>query len=228
MAHPKNFYRTMAPLEPVEDVSARSYRRGVYRNGAKRLFDFTVVLLSAPFLVPLVLFMAFLVKCGGGDAFYRSTRVGRHGRSFSMLKLCTMVPNADEVLAAHLAARPEAAQEWEIYQKLKDDPRITPLGHFLRRTSFDELPQLWNVLVGDMSLVGPRPMMPDQRDMYPGHDYYELRPGVTGTWQVSDRNTATFADRARFDKEYSEDLSFTGDLSLIMKTVRVVFKGTGY
>src|SRR5690606_30267059 len=126
-----------------------------------------------------------------------------------------------------LATNPEAKAEWELTQKLKNDPRITRFGHFLRKTSLDELPQLWNVLRGDMSIVGPRPMMLEQAQLYPGADYYHLRLGVTGLWQISDRNNSTFAARATFDARYAAELSLKGDISIIARTVGVVLRCTG-
>jgi lipopolysaccharide/colanic/teichoic acid biosynthesis glycosyltransferase len=145
-----------------------------------------------------------------------------------MLKLRTMVPDADRMLEQFLDRNPEARLEWNSTQKLKADPRITPVGRLLRKTSMDELPQLWNVLIGDMSLVGPRPMMPSQRSLYSGVAYYALRPGITGPWQVSDRNEVEFSKRAEFDREYEEDISLLTDLGLLLATMRVVIKGTGY
>ncbi len=139
-----------------------------------------------------------------------------------------MVEDADIRLKEYLDANPEAKAEWELTQKLKNDPRITSTGHFMRKTSLDELPQLWNVLRGDMSMVGPRPMMLEQAQLYPGADYYHLRPGVTGLWQISDRNDSTFAARATFDAQYVAGLSFKGDISIIAKTVGVVLRCTGY
>ncbi|MFN6978425.1 MAG: sugar transferase, partial [Gemmobacter sp.] len=117
--------------------------------------------------------------------------------------------------------------EWDRTQKLRHDPRITPLGHLLRRSSLDELPQLWNVLTGDMSLIGPRPMMVDQKPLYPGRAYYALRPGISGPWQVSDRNATAFADRAGYDERYFRDLSLGTDLRLILATFGAVARGTG-
>jgi exopolysaccharide production protein ExoY len=139
-----------------------------------------------------------------------------------------MVCDAETRLAEHLARSPEAQAEWDHTQKLKCDPRITVFGNFLRKTSLDELPQLWNVLKGDMSLVGPRPMMAGQQGLYPGLAYYALRPGITGSWQVSDRNASSFAARADFDNAYEETLSFMGDLHILAATVGVVLRGTGY
>jgi lipopolysaccharide/colanic/teichoic acid biosynthesis glycosyltransferase len=138
-----------------------------------------------------------------------------------------MVMNADQKLEAHLAADPAARAEWDEMQKLRHDPRITRVGRLIRKSSLDELPQLLNVLMGDMSLVGPRPMMADQRALYPGRGYYDLRPGITGPWQVSERNATSFADRARFDDKYNQDLSLATDARILACTVKVVLRATG-
>ncbi len=203
-------------------------RKGRYRNGLKRVFDTLVILAAAPVVLPVVLILALLVARDGHNPFYWSLRVGRGGRSFRMLKLRTMVPDAHRLLEDYLADNPEARAEWEATQKLRRDPRITRFGRFLRKSSLDELPQLWNVLRGEMSLVGPRPMLPEQRPLYPGLAYYALRPGITGLWQVSDRNDSEFAKRADYDRQYDEKLSFGLDLAILFRTVAVVFRGTGY
>lgn len=203
-------------------------RRGLYRNVLKRFLDIVAILVSAPIVFPVVAMLALLVARDGNNPFFWSARVGKNGRTFYMLKLRTMVPGAEALLQRHLAADAEAKAEWTANQKLKLDPRITRFGRFLRKASLDELPQLWNVLKGDMSLIGPRPMLPDQRTLYPGLAYYALRPGMSGMWQVSDRNDSEFAKRADFDRQYDENLSFTMDVRLIAKTVGVVLKGTGY
>ncbi|WP_342069644.1 sugar transferase [Yoonia algicola] len=192
------------------------------------MFDFLCVIASAPFVVPLIGILALLVARDGGPAFYRQDRVGQNGRIYKIWKLRTMVVDADTKLQHYLSENPEAAAEWALTQKLKRDPRITKIGAFLRKCSIDELPQLWNVLIGDMSLVGPRPMLPEQQTMYVGLAYYSQRPGITGSWQVSERNECTFADRARFDTAYIADMSFANDLKLLLATVRVVVRGTGY
>ena len=179
-------------------------------------------------MLPIVALLALCVALDGGKPFYSQDRVGKGGRTYRIWKLRSMVHNADEVLEDHLAQDPALRAEWNSKQKLLNDPRITRLGHVLRKCSFDELPQLWNVLRGDMSLVGPRPMMVSQKPMYPGTDYYELRPGITGLWQISDRNGTTFADRARYDARYNENLSFMTDLKILFGTVRVVLHGTGH
>ncbi len=202
--------------------------RTPYRRFGKRLVDITLVMMAAPVVLLVVVGLALLVACDGGQPFYFQKRVGRNGRIYTMWKLRTMVADADERLEAHLEQHPAARHEWDSTQKLKTDPRITAFGRFLRKSSLDELPQLWNVLKGDMSLVGPRPMMPCQQEIYPGKDYYALRPGITGPWQVSSRNESTFADRARFDAFYSRNVSLQTDLRLILETVKVVLRATGY
>lgn len=199
-----------------------------YNDLFKRVFDIFLVILAAPIALLVVLVMAALVARDGASPFFSQRRVGRNGKVFNLLKIRTMVPDAQGRLAAYLDANPAARREWDSTQKLKDDIRITPVGAFLRKSSLDELPQLWNVLRGDMSIVGPRPMMEDQQRLYPGSAYYALRPGITGSWQVSDRNRSTFAARAKFDADYYHTLSFRTDLSILARTVSVVLRCTGY
>ena len=192
------------------------------------MLDIVFVLMAAPVVLPIVLILALLVARDGAAPFYLQDRVGRAGRVFRIWKLRTMVKDADARLEAHLAADPAARMEWDATQKLKDDPRITRLGRILRKSSLDELPQLWNVLKGDMSLVGPRPMMVSQRPLYGGRSYYALRPGVTGLWQISDRNECDFSARAGFDDIYERSVSLGTDLTVLARTVSVVVRGTGY
>ena len=144
-----------------------------------------------------------------------------------MWKLRTMVVDADARMAAHLAANPEAKAEWDRHQKLRADPRITRFGQFLRKSSLDELTQLFNVFVGDMAIVGPRPMMLNQQSLYPGMAYSLVRPGLTGLWQTTDRNQTSFEARADYDTVYVDTLSFGSDVRIILKTVKVVARGTG-
>lgn len=200
---------------------------GLYRTAVKRLLDILLVLLSAPFVVPLVIVLAVIVRRDGGPAFYSQPRVGRGGRIYTMWKLRSMVVDADALLEAHLTANASAHAEWDAMQKLRHDPRITRIGDILRRSSLDELPQLWNVFIGDMSLVGPRPMMPCQTPLYCGRAYFRLRPGITGPWQVSARNESRFDDRVAFDEAYDRDLSLVTDVWLILRTFRVVLRATG-
>lgn len=202
--------------------------RGVYRKIFKRAFDITAVVLAAPVIVPIVAGLAFAVRRDGGGAFYTQQRVGLDGRHFRLWKLRSMVSDADERMADYLAAHPKARLEWEQTQKLKADPRITSFGRFLRKSSLDELPQLWNVFRGEMSLVGPRPMMLNQQALYPGQAYYRLRPGITGYWQTSGRNDTTFESRADYDDAYDAELSLATDIKVLSRTVGVVMKCTGY
>lgn len=201
---------------------------GMYRGIFKRLMDITLVIIAAPIVALVVGLLAVCIAFDGANPFYSQSRVGYSGRIYKMWKLRSMVVDADEQLETYLASDSAARSEWDSTQKLKVDPRITRFGRILRKSSLDELPQLWNVLKGDMSLVGPRPMMPCQRAIYPGSAYYRLRPGITGPWQVSRRNESTFADRARFDTDYDRNLSLSGDIGLLVGTVRVVVRGTGY
>ena len=200
---------------------------GVYRDLFKRVLDVTAVILAAPVIVPVVGVLAVAVARDGGSPFYTQERVGRSGKIFRMWKLRSMVRDADAQMAALLANDPAARAEWDATQKLRNDPRITKLGQFLRRSSLDEVPQLWNVLIGDMSLVGPRPMMVSQQELYPGTAYYLLRPGITGYWQTAGRNRTTFRARAEYDTVYEEGLAFTTDMRILMLTIGVVVNGTG-
>ncbi|MDE9451646.1 sugar transferase [Aliiroseovarius sp. Z3] len=211
----QNFY--------VADSSVRPYR-----DRFKRLFDIAFVVAAAPIAIPLIGIMLLLAALDGGKPFYRQRRIGKDGRIYNMVKIRSMVKNADQRLEAYLDSNPEARAEWDSTQKLKNDPRITKIGKFLRKSSMDELPQLWNVLMGDMSIVGPRPMMEDQKTLYPGAAYYAMRPGITGPWQVSDRNETTFAQRATFDTKYYYELSLKKDLEILSQTVGVVLRCTGH
>jgi exopolysaccharide production protein ExoY len=212
----------------VEKTRAKTARRGMYRRFFKRAFDVAAVVIAAPIVVPLVAGLAFAVRRDGGGAFYTQQRVGLDGCHFRLWKLRSMVSDADDRMADYLAANPRARMEWEQTQKLKSDPRITPFGQFLRKSSLDELPQLWNVLRGEMSLVGPRPMMLNQQALYPGKAYYRLRPGITGFWQTSGRNDTTFESRAVYDEAYDAELSLATDLRVLSRTVGVVMNCTGY
>lgn len=201
---------------------------GFYRRHGKRALDLFLVISTAFLTVPLILIAAALVALEGGAPFYSQPRIGRDGKVFRLWKLRTMVPDADAVLAAYLAENPEARREWERTQKLKNDPRITRVGRFLRKTSLDELPQLWNVLRGEMSLIGPRPMMCGQQALYPGTAYYRMLPGLSGFWQISERNEGEFRSRAMFDLQYERAMSLWTDLRVILRTIGVVLRCTGY
>ncbi|MEM9426248.1 MAG: sugar transferase [Pseudomonadota bacterium] len=213
-----------AALRAVTDGTGA---KGVYSSGLKRVLDVAVVLAALPIVLPFFLIVMAITAADGQSPFFRQERVGRNGQRFLIWKFRTMVPDAEVRLQKHLAANPDARTEWQTMQKLKNDPRITRVGGVLRRTSIDELPQLINVLAGDMSLVGPRPMLPCQQAIYSGHAYYRLRPGLTGIWQVSQRHNSTFADRANYDDGYEAQLSFVNDVKILARTIGVVFRGTG-
>lgn len=199
----------------------------LYRTVFKRPLDVLLVVMTSPVVLPLVLLLALLVMLDGRNPFYWQQRVGQGGRLFRIWKLRSMVHDADARLETYLDQNPAARLEWEATQKLRHDPRVTAVGRVLRACSMDELPQLFNVLKGDMSLVGPRPMMPEQQALYSGNGYYRLRPGITGFWQTAGRNRTTFAARASYDNRYERSLTFTSDLVILLHTVRVVLKRTG-
>ena len=199
----------------------------LYRHFLKRALDVIMVVLSAPVVLPIVLVLALLVAREGGRPFYSQSRVGKDGRTFRIWKLRTMVVDADARMDKYLAANPAAKAEWDRNQKLRVDPRITRIGRLLRKSSLDELPQLFNVFTGDMAIVGPRPMMLNQQSLYPGIAYALVRPGLTGLWQTTGRNQTSFEARADYDTVYVDTLSFLSDVQIILKTVQVVAKGTG-
>lgn len=202
-------------------------QRNLYNSMFKRFLDVTLVLIALPIVLPIILILSILTARDGQNPFFSQKRTGRNGRVFNIWKLRSMVPNADQRLEEYLNTNSAARKEWDEKQKLVNDPRITRFGKILRKTSMDELPQLWNVLIGDMSLVGPRPMMVEQCDLYPGTAYYALRPGITGYWQVSDRHNSSFAARAKFDNKYYREVNLSTDVKVLAQTVRVVLQGTG-
>jgi len=196
---------------------------------AKAAFDHVAAAILMVLLAPLLAGLVLLVRADGGPAFYRHRRVGAGGRMFACLKLRTMVVDADRQLARLLASDPAAAAEWQATQKLTHDPRITRIGAFLRRSSLDELPQLFNVLRGEMSLVGPRPIVPAEIPRY-GNDieyYYEAKPGITGLWQVSGRNDISYGTRTRLDVWYVRHWSVWHDVAILFKTIPAVFLQRG-
>ncbi|WP_353475845.1 sugar transferase (plasmid) [Salipiger sp. H15] len=221
-------YNPALDLDPVLTLGGTRVGQAFYRKFGKRLMDLTLVALCAPLLITLLPPLIALVAMDRGNPFYSQIRLGQNGRPFRMWKLRSMVPDAENLLQAHLAACPEAREEWERDQKLKNDPRITKVGLFIRKASLDELPQFWNVITGDMSVIGPRPMLETQRALYPGNDYYLLRPGITGLWQITVRNESSFAERAHFDSLYNACLSFKTDLKILLATVLVVCSCTGH
>lgn len=203
--------------------------QSTYAQFGKRVLDVSLIMLTAPIWLMVIAVCAVALMIEGGNPFYRQARLGKGGRTFQILKLRTMVMDADVQFDKLMRTDAALRHEWETTQKLKNDPRITPVGNILRKTSLDELPQLWNVLIGDMSLVGPRPMLPEQLSLYgPSRAYFSLRPGITGMWQVSARNEEVFSFRSRVDATYARSVSLWQDLDLLFKTVGVVVRRTGY
>lgn len=220
-----------APFFEFRDAVLSVARPSLYASHGKRFLDITVLLLALPVILPVMAVLVLGTAISGGRPFYSQLRVGRDGKTFRCWKIRTMVPDADAALVRLLAEDPSLAAEWQHSQKLSRDPRVTRFGALLRKTSLDELPQLWNVANGTMSLVGPRPFTPDQRDLYPGGrgaaDYYRMLPGITGLWQVSQRNRGSFAERAVYDSAYFAQLGLLADLRILLRTVGVVLRGTG-
>ena len=195
----------------------------------KRTMDIVGSLAIITLLSPVLLYLYFSVKKDGGNAIYGHPRIGRNGKIFKCLKFRSMVVNSKEVLDELLRTDPEARAEWEKDFKLKNDPRITKIGAFIRKTSLDELPQLFNVLKGEMSLVGPRPIVAEELDRYQDDvEYYLMaKPGMTGLWQVSGRNDVDYSTRVYFDSWYVKNWSLWNDIAILFKTVNVVLKRDG-
>lgn len=204
-------------------------RLSVAGSAAKRVLDVLGVLLLALVFAPLILVIVVLMNREDGPIFFKHRRIGRHGRSFECIKFRTMVPDADKVMHELFESRPELKAEWLSSHKLRRDPRVTPIGRFLRRTSLDELPQLWNVLRGDMSLVGPRPIVREELLRYGRglHSYLSVKPGITGLWQVMGRNDTDYRRRVAIDVYYVRKRGFLLDAYILLKTMRVVFGGDG-
>ncbi len=192
---------------------------------AKRGFDITAAAIALIALGPIFMLIMALVKFSdGGTIFYGHRRVGHNGRYFHCLKFRTMVPNGDEVLRDYLQNNPQAAEEWTSTRKLRNDPRVTAVGQVLRKVSLDELPQLINILRGDMSVVGPRPVVDEELGLYDCNAVYYLqtRPGLTGLWQISGRNDVSYESRIAFDTHYVQNWSLIRDLLIIAKTIPAV------
>ncbi|MBP1842744.1 exopolysaccharide production protein ExoY [Rhizobium petrolearium] len=197
---------------------------------AKRTFDITAAALALILFSPIFLMIAALVKFSdNGPIFYGHRRIGHNGRSFRCLKFRTMAVNGDEVLRNYLNANPQAAEEWRATRKLKVDPRVTVVGTVLRKLSLDELPQLINIVRGEMSVVGPRPVVDEELNLYDSFAAYYLRtrPGLTGLWQISGRNDVSYETRIAFDTQYVQNWSLLGDFAIIAKTIPAVCLARG-
>lgn len=196
----------------------------------KRLFDIVISLFGLVIFSPILLITAIAIKLTSkGPVMYTHDRIGQNGKIFKFYKFRSMVYNADDILYNELLKDEEIAEEYKTNKKLSRDPRITRVGSFIRRTSIDELPQLFNVLKGDMSLIGNRPYMPREREDMGDYfnDIVKTKPGLTGYWQVSGRNNKSFKYRLKMEKEYSEIFSFKLDLKIFFKTFLVIFNHDG-
>lgn len=221
---------TQAPTtQATPEAQTGQARRLAFGLGTKRVFDVAAALVLMLLLSPLLVMVALLVMRDGGPCLYGHTRVGVDGRKFRCLKFRSMVRNADAVLKDLLASDAQARAEWAADFKLKHDVRVTRLGHFIRKTSIDELPQLWNVVRGDMSLVGPRPVVEKELERYGDSVSYYLGvlPGITGLWQVSGRNDTDYDTRVALDVAYVRNWTFGGDIVILFKTIGVVLRGRG-
>lgn len=211
----------MQPRPRINSPFGKIVKRGADIIGSALL----LVMLS-----PVFIMVALLIKKEGGSVFFLNKRLGRGGREFNCLKFRTMIPDAEKVLHELLESDPEAKALWETHRKMKNDPRVTKIGRFLRKSSLDELPQLINTIKGEMSLVGPRPILPDETEFFNKMqlaNYYSVRPGITGLWQVSGRNDTSFKQRVHLDEWYVTNWSIWHDIVILLKTVSVIVKRSG-
>lgn len=208
----------------------KSLSKNVKPDRLKRALDLSIAIPAAIFLLPFMLIVAVLIKLSdGGPAIYSQERIGKDGTTFKCLKFRSMIMNSQQVLDDLLQNDPVAAAEWKRDQKLKNDPRITRVGNFLRKTSLDELPQLLNIIKNDMSVVGPRPIIKDEIKRYGrSFKYYtSVKPGLTGIWQISGRNETTYNQRVAMDRFYANNSNFLKDIEIIAKTVPAILASKG-
>lgn len=218
--------------EKITLIECKQVKTNIAFRVVKRIIDIVAGLVGVILLIPitaLVWIVRIIKKENTGPLFYDQLRIGKNGKQFRMYKFRSMCMNADEKLKTYLAENEEARKEYKKYKKLKNDPRITKVGCFLRKTSLDEFPQFINVLFGSMSLVGPRPYLPrEKEDM---GEYYstivKVKPGLTGPWQVAGRSNLKFEDRMKLDIDYVKNMSLKKDIKMVWKTVTKVFKKDG-
>lgn len=225
-----NMWMSVRDFDGVLGLSSSQKLLMPWNRAVKRLLDISIVLLGGIVILPFLLILALLVKLSSpGPAIYGHTRLGRNGKPFKALKFRSMVQDADKKLLELLKNDPEAKAEWESTHKLRNDPRVTAIGRFLRKTSLDEFPQIWNILTGEMSLVGPRPIVHDEIEKYGPyfHRVFSVKPGLSGLWQVSGRSDTDYEERVAFDTYYIQSWSVWLDLWILYKTVGVVLFGKG-
>lgn len=215
----------------LQETKKIAIEEGLVYKVIKRIADIIGAIIGIIITIPLslIVFIGNIVTKDNGNIFYTQNRIGKNGKNFKMYKFRSMVIGADEILQEYLDSNLDAKEEYRINKKLKDDPRVTKVGKFIRKTSIDEFPQFINVLKGEMSLVGPRPYLPKEiEDMGEYYQYViKLRPGLTGLWQISGRNDVSFQQRLELDKEYLEKRSIFMDLKILIKTILKVFKKEG-
>ena len=208
-----------------QGVQRTSLRELGYRF-IKRIFDIVCGLIGLICLIPLTILVKIISVCSGDhkSIFYTQKRIGKNGREFKLYKFRSMVPNADEILEQTLKMDKVRAEEWKKYQKFEHDPRITKIGNILRKTSFDEVPQFINILKGDMSMIGPRPLIPGELDSHDGnHEIYEsVRPGITGWWACNGRSATTYEERLELEYYYVKNRSLWLDIKCVFKTISAV------
>lgn len=224
----KEYIESDALFVRCQGSTWKYYYDGLYSKVFKRFLDvFLSLLMIAPAIVLMIPF-ALLIALNGTSPLCFQNRVGKGGRIFRMIKLRSMCVNAENRVQSDLASNPDKKQEWEASQKLQRNPRISLVSNFIRRTSIDELPQLFNVLMGHMSLVGPRPIMEDQLPLYRTDEYFLIRPGITGEWQLSGSDIVDLSERAHSDKAYYSKMSFWYDSKLLTRTIKFVFRTRGF
>ena len=210
----------------THDISIKKY---LY-FGVKRLFDILIALIGCLFLLPIILIVkiSYLLHKDFDSIFFRQKRIGKNGKEFNLYKFRSMVPNADEVLK-ELLKDPKYKEEWDLNQKFEHDPRITSMGNMLRKTSLDELPQFINILIGDMSLIGPRPLVPGELDSHNGnHGLYEsVRPGISGWWAANGRSATTYERRLELEYYYVQHCGLILDIRCVFRTIKAVIFKTG-
>jgi len=213
--------RQIGPFEQMLPTESRTYEVG------KRIFDVCLALCLLPVAMPMMMLIGIAIGfISGGPVLYSQTRVGRYGRPFKIWKFCTMRPAGERILSAHFSRCARAQAEWHEARKLRHDPRITAIGRVLRPTSLDEIPQIFNVLMGDMSFVGPRPIVRKEVHKYGESFYYYVsaRPGITGLWQISGRSALSYGDRVSLDESYVRHWTLQSDFRILLKTPRAILR----
>lgn len=222
---------TVDKLNSVDTTINKKTLKQQIEKGIKRIVDIVGGLVGTIALIPLtiIIYIANIISKDKGPVFYSQQRIGKDGKIFKMYKYRSMIVGADEILEKYLEENEDARKEYTEYKKLKNDPRVTKIGNFIRKTSLDEFPQFINVLKGDMSLVGPRPYLPrEKEDMEKYYTYIiESKPGITGYWQVTGRSDVNFDERLKMDYNYSQNKCLKTDMKLLIKTVAKVAKKEG-